>query len=350
MLLVSWRGFLYKKLSKLRTNHSWPSRASRSASFSLAEAATKQNVSRVNRKSIPLKGFFAVSACAGVWLWLEYKRRLMMASVLNHAVLNYKRSVVPKLAALTLLLGLSAANSAQAVTLFSENFEGYTSFPTFDPFWDPVNSGIAKTSEGANEVWYGARFETPDNGSINEDLAIQKFGGGSNMTHTGRVEDDAGMLFKIDTTGLSNVNLSFDWRTFLTTTSDRFVVGYHVGAIAGFGTCTGNGEAGCFADLRTSLPWYTNQNDLNPTTTGNWTQLLRASQNNSWTNQSYTLGNDANNQSEVWIAFWMDNGEGDYAKFDNVSVSAVPEADSYAMLLAGLGLVGYTVSRRKRTL
>lgn len=273
-----------------------------------------------------------------------------MAPVLNHTVLNYKRSAVPKLAALTLLLGLSAANSAQAVTLFSENFEGYSSFPNYDPFLDPVNSGIAKTSEGANEAWYGARFETPDNGSINEDLAIQKFGGGSNMTHTGRAEDDAGMLFKIDTTGLNNVNLSFDWRTFLTTTSDRFVVGYHVGSIAGFGTCTGNGEAGCFADLKTSLPWYTNQNDLNPTTTGNWTQLLRASQNNSWTNQSYTLGNDANNQSEVWIAFWMDNGEGDYAKFDNVSVSAVPEADSYAMLLAGLGLVGYTVSRRKRTL
>ena len=31
-------------------------------------------------------------------------------------------------------------------------------------------------------------------------------------------------------------------------------------------------------------------------------------------------------------------------------VTAVPEADTYAMLLAGLGLVGYTVSRRKRTL
>lgn len=31
-------------------------------------------------------------------------------------------------------------------------------------------------------------------------------------------------------------------------------------------------------------------------------------------------------------------------------VTAVPEADTYAMLLAGLGLVGYTVSRRKRTI
>lgn len=264
-------------------------------------------------------------------------------------VWHHKRGAAPKLAALALLLGLSAASSAQAVTLFSENFEGYTSFPHFIPLIppDPVNAGIAKISEGASEVWYGARFEIPDGGTINSDLAIQKFGGGSNNTHTGRVEDDAGMLFKIDTTGKNNVNLSFDWRTFLTGTKDRFVVGYHVGSITGFGTCTGEGEAGCFADLTTSLPFYTNQNDLTPTLTGNWTQLLRASQNNSWTNQSYTLGNDANNQSEVWIAFWMDNGEGDYAKFDNVLVTAVPEAETYAMLLAGLGLVGFAVRRRK---
>ncbi|MES2740572.1 MAG: PEP-CTERM sorting domain-containing protein [Pseudomonadota bacterium] len=32
----------------------------------------------------------------------------------------------------------------------------------------------------------------------------------------------------------------------------------------------------------------------------------------------------------------------------HISVAAVPEADSYAMLLAGLGLVGWTVRRRKR--
>ncbi len=34
----------------------------------------------------------------------------------------------------------------------------------------------------------------------------------------------------------------------------------------------------------------------------------------------------------------------------NNQASAVPETDTYAMMLAGLGLVGYTVSRRKRTL
>ena len=33
--------------------------------------------------------------------------------------------------------------------------------------------------------------------------------------------------------------------------------------------------------------------------------------------------------------------------FTTASTAAVPEADTYAMMLAGLGLIGYTVSRRK---
>ncbi len=275
-----------------------------------------------------------------------------MASVLNH-----KRSVVPKLAALSLLLGFSAANNAQAVSLFSENFEGYTSFPTFDPFLDPVNSGIAKLSEGAQQTWYGARFEDTSSGngtvsSIDGDLAVQKFGGlfTTNNTHTGRVADDAGMLFKISTVGYSSVNLNFDWRTFQSETTDRLVVGYHVGSIADFGgdfagsACAGNGEAGCYADLRSG-----STSAANAWTTG-WTELMRVSSSNSWNAASFDLSAAAGN-SEVYVAFWMDNGNGDYAKFDNVLVTAtpVPEADTYAMLLAGLGLVGYTVSRRKRS-
>lgn len=267
------------------------------------------------------------------------------------SVLNHKRSVVPKLAALSLLLGFSAANNAQAVTLFSEDFEGYTSF---SGLLDPVNSGIAKLSEGAQQTWYGARFEGTDTflstystkDSIDADLAIQKFGGPltTNNTHTGRVADDAGMLFKISTVGYSSVNLSFDWRTFLAETPDRIVVGYHVGAISDFGSdfagsaCAGNGENGCYADLRSGANSWTS----------GWTELMRDSASNSWNSENLAL---AAGQSEVWVAIWMDNGNGDFAKFDNVLVTAtpVPEADTYAMLLAGLGLVGYTVSRRKRS-
>ena len=55
------------------------------------------------------------------------------------SVPEHKRRAVPMLAALTLLLGFSAASSAQAVTLFDEDFEGYTSFPNQSPLFDPVN-------------------------------------------------------------------------------------------------------------------------------------------------------------------------------------------------------------------
>lgn len=258
-------------------------------------------------------------------------------------------------AAALLLLGGSI--NAQAVTLFNENFEGYTSFPSTYPDGDRNNPGIPKISEGASEVWYGARFETPDTGSgsstsINNDLAVQKYGdafddpcSGVNCTHTGRVEDDAGLLFKVDATNMTGLTLSFNWRTFRADSGDKVVVGYHVGSIAGFGTCTGEGEAGCFADLRTSLPWYTSQTNI--TLTGNWTQLMRASANSNWTNQSFSLtGTD--NASEIWVAFWLDNGEGDFGKFDNILVTAtpVPEVETWAMMLVGMGLIGLRLRRR----
>lgn len=268
--------------------------------------------------------------------------------------LSIKQSTSPKLAALAMLLSLSGAGTAQAVTVFNEDFEGYTSFPTFDPFFNPINAGIPKISEGASEIWYGARFETPDNGTINSDLAIQKFGGvpffSSNTTHTGRVEDDAGLLFKLNTTNLDNITLKFDWRTFLASTNDRFVVGYHIGAISNFGTCTGEGESGCFADLTTTLPWYTNQNALNPVIiSSNWSPLVRATNSNAWQDEAFLFPDAAENQAEVWVSFWLDNGEGDYALIDNIEVTAVPEADAWVLMVAGLGLVGFMAHRRKYT-
>lgn len=260
---------------------------------------------------------------------------------------NPESMVTRRWLALLAVSELFVINPALAATIFSDNFQGYTSFPNMIPMGDPVNAGIPKISEGAAEIWYGARFETPDSGaSIDSDLAIQKFGGGANMSHTGRFEDDAGLLFKLNTTGLSNVALSFDWRTFSATSNDKLVVGYHIGSIPGFGTCAGGGESGCYADLRTSLPWYTTQTGT--TLTGNWTQLARYSASDTWHNAAYALSG-ADNQSEVWVALWLDNGEGDYGKIDNVMVTATVVPVPAAVWLFGsglLGLMGIATQRR----
>lgn len=271
------------------------------------------------------------------------------------ARVNIKRKAVPGPATIALLLGLSGISSAQAVTVFSENFEGYTSFPTSSGS-NARNDGIPmKLAEGAQEAWYAARFQTGSGGSntgtmaeIEKDLAVLTNGGGSNTTNVGRFEDDAGLLFKLNTTGLDSVNLSFNWATANTSSTDKLVVGYHIGPISGFGACSGNGEAGCFADLRATLPWYTTETVGATTLTGNWTQLLSGNSSGGWQSASILLPDAVENNSEVWFALWLNNGNNDSGLIDNVLVTAVPEVDTYAMMLAGLSLIGFSVSRRKQ--
>ncbi|MEX2207658.1 MAG: hypothetical protein WEF50_15640 [Myxococcota bacterium] len=82
-----------------------------------------------------------------------------------------------------------APAAAHAVTLFFEDFNGYTSFPAFDPVGDPVNPGLPTIAAGADEHWYGIRFANPSTGgSIAADIAVQSFGSSSNPTPVGRRE------------------------------------------------------------------------------------------------------------------------------------------------------------------
>lgn len=54
------------------------------------------------------------------------------------------------------------------------------------------------------------------------------------------------------------------------------------------------------------------------------------------------------NEANLTSVSWQTTiGDGGYGQFDNVVVSSVPEPEIYAMLLVGLGLVGFT-SRRKK--
>lgn len=207
---------------------------------------------------------------------------------------------------------------ALATTLFWEDFNGYTHFPNEIPDNDPINVGLPLQSEGADEYWYGARFQTPEGGSIDSDLGVQKFGGGTNSTPVGRFEDDAGILFNISTLGYTSVTLTYDWRTFSAATGDNVRAGYYVGDL--------DFEGDRYQDFRADFGngWWDAE----------WTQVSIGS-GNSWHHVETAL---PVGQPSIWVAFWLDNGEGDYGKLDNVHVqgtAVIPEPSS--MLLAGIG-------------
>ncbi len=109
-------------------------------------------------------------------------------------------------------------------------------------------------------------------------------------------------------------------------------------------------------DLRNKLhggtdgPW--NWNPITGGNTGNWNELLRATSPRNWRNGNFNLSL-ADDASEVWVAFWLDNGENDFSKFDNVVVTAdalVVVPVPAAVWLFGSGLLGLVgISRRKTT-
>jgi hypothetical protein len=216
---------------------------------------------------------------------------------------------------LAFCLLLSGGDRAQALTIFSETFDGYTEFPDQVPANDEVNLGRPLQSEGASELWFAARFGQPETEcggiALECDLAVQAHGGSGNNTPVGRFEDQAGLLFAVDTTGLSNVLLSFDWRTFAAPDGDQSVAGYFVG----------------------TSPFGDSDSVVDPAA---FTELLRVDVHSDFTHNVFQLPSDA---GLIWVAFWHDGGENDYTKLDNVLVTADPVPEPSALLLLLLGSV-----------
>ncbi len=70
------------------------------------------------------------------------------------------------------------------------------------------------------------------------------------------------------------------------------------------------------------------------------------SQHGGWETRSYTLIGDGTAMKLKFVASGTSDSYG--TSLDNVSLtSAVPEPETYAMMLAGLGLVGFAARRRK---
>jgi hypothetical protein len=96
-------------------------------------------------------------------------------------------------------------------------------------------------------------------------------------------------------------------------------------------------------DLTVMYPGLTGDGNVAVTFTG--TKL-----DNSTVTQSFNVSDGAP-QTFTFTGFtnlasvtWADNAT--YHQFDNISVAAVPEPETYAMFLAGLGLMGFAARRR----
>ncbi|MCB9850172.1 MAG: hypothetical protein H6817_05655 [Phycisphaerales bacterium] len=191
------------------------------------------------------------------------------------------------------------------IKIFWETFNGYSYFPDQYPTGDPINVGLPLKSEGANEVWYGGRFEG-GGGTINSDLAVQQAGGDGNFTPVGRVDDDAGLLFKVDTRNFTQATLTFRWRTFDVDTADNFVMGYYVGDIDFSGdTPDGEHDDSVHRFDVDGPDWDTL-----------WTELVRQ-RSSSWKYESFAL---PTGEETVWVAFWIDGEAKDFAKIDDIKV------------------------------
>lgn len=225
-------------------------------------------------------------------------------------------------------LALVACGSAGAAELFHETFNGYTSFWTQDPPGDPVNPGLPQISEGAAELWYGGRFEAPDNGTIQQDLAVQKYGGFGDFTPVGRAEDNAALLFNVSTLGFASANLDFDWRLF-DGDGATFHAGYYAGTIGGWS-----------ADRTQSFV------APNAYQWSNWTQFATTG-SNSFSHVNVVL---PGGEPSIWVAFFLDGHEGDYGKIDNIVVVSgqqVPEPATFVLASFGIVAVGFVAIRRR---
>ncbi len=98
------------------------------------------------------------------------------------------------------------------------------------------------------------------------------------------IEDDAYIIASIDTTGYENIELSYDRRT---------------------------SSAGCGDKLR--VHWRVGDS-------GSWTHLESIC-TSTWTTKTWSLSPGADDQSEIQIKFWMDDGEGDWGLVDDVLVT-----------------------------
>jgi len=205
------------------------------------------------------------------------------------------------IAAIALLGLMVAASFASAATIFGDDFNRPNN-NTVGNGWSVINNN-------------------DDDGAIaSNTLRLRDLSSSGTATVT---NPDAAVYRTVNTTGFNSIQLAFDWRPLNTDSesADKLWASYSLGS----GWVNLGSGFGLGSD--TSV----------------------------WTSSVFNLPTGASNLSTFKIRLWTDvstSTEG--ASVDNVRVlgnpiiTAVPEPEIYAMLAAGLGLMGFVARRRRQ--
>ena len=206
-----------------------------------------------------------------------------------------------KLAILAAAVASVFSVSAQATPIFSDNFDSYAADQL--NWIPPVLSGWTITNGSVDIIGSGGSYDfLPGNGSYVD------LDGGS--AHSGKLSHTLSLLAG------HTYTLSFD------------LAGSHRGTTE-------------IVDVKfgTTMEHSTlSSNDGFSHHTMNFTPLISGSYSFDYQNNEFGA--------------FIGNGDGNFigALLDNVAVTSVPEPESYAMFMAGLGVMGFIARRRKNRL
>jgi hypothetical protein len=243
----------------------------------------------------------------------------------------------------------ASATLSHAATIVSETFDGYTSFPDFNP-GDPTNLGVPLTVEGADSsLWMGARVGGNGSGSVATDVGVQQNfepPGGLMRTPAGRYAEDAGLVLRVDLTAYENVNIEFDWRMHNALQTHRNKFAYHVGD----GLGTPNNTYDWFSD-----PAFANGN---PAWYGaNFTELLSVNRTFGGTQADGSVRHESLSipgGDVLYLVWWYDVPPGTtgtrLGKIDNVVITGdliIPEPGTCVLLALGAASLASLGFRRR---